>query len=215
MKKCCAVCDFLSEENKKQMRAAAAECGFEIAFYNDAEEADGKVGGCEVIYCSGPGLLGQMKDLKWCHSSDAGVGPFVRSGIFDDGRVLLTNSAGAYGLAISEHVIMVTLMLMRRMPEYLEITGRRGFEQGLGIRSIAGSNIVIIGTGDTGGTLRSDTKRSEPKVLLASAGADAETTLLMRSLAWTSSMRGWPAGFQSRPTSFCFVFREHRRARAF
>lgn len=150
MKKCCSVCDFISEENKEQMASAAAECGFEIAFYDNAEEAGGKVADCEVIYCSDPSVLGRMKDLRWCHSANAGVGPFVKTGLFGEGKALLTNSSGAYGRAISEHIVMVTLMLMRRIPEYREITERREWKQGLRVRSIAGSNIVIIGTGDLG-----------------------------------------------------------------
>jgi len=70
--------------------------------------------------------------------------------VFDSGNVILTNSSGSYGLTISEYVIMVTLMLMKRMPEYEEIIRERRWTQSLPIRSIAGSRIAIIGTGDIG-----------------------------------------------------------------
>lgn len=145
-----AVCDFLSEDNKRRMRDAAAECGFGIRFFEDAPEADGRVSDGEILYSDDATLLSQMPQLKWCHDAYAGAVPFAQSGVFDDGRVLLTNSSGAYGLAISEHVIMVTLMLMRRMPEYQKITGRREWIKNMRVRSIAGSNIAIIGTGDIG-----------------------------------------------------------------
>ena len=150
MRKCYSVCDFLSEENKRQMIAVAGECGFEIDFFESNEEAAGKVSDAEVIYCVDAALFEEMQDLRWAHSAFAGVGQFIGSGSFNSEKTLLTNSSGAYGLAISEHVIMVTLMLMRRMPDYLEIINKHEWKQDLRVRSVAGSTMAIIGTGDVG-----------------------------------------------------------------
>ena len=150
MRKCCAVCDFLSDANKQQMRSVAEECGFEMGFYDSSEEAAGNIGDAEAVYCDDGELLLEMPRLKWCHSVSAGVGHFLKSGGFDCGDVLLTNSSGAYGLAISEHIIMMTLLLMRRMPEYFRITAERGWTRDLKIRSIKGSVIAIVGTGNLG-----------------------------------------------------------------
>lgn len=150
MRKAYAIAEFLSDDNKLEMKRTAGECGFDIAFFDSDEEASGKVSDAEVIYCTDPELFGEMPGLKWCHSAFAGVGPFVASGVFDSGSVILTNSSGSYGLTISEYVIMVTLMLMKRMPEYEEIIRERRWTQSLPIRSIAGSRIAIIGTGDIG-----------------------------------------------------------------
>ena len=150
MRKCYAVCDFLSEANKREMRSAAAECGFEIGFFDSNEEAHGSVSDAEVAYVDDGVLLKEMPDLRWCHSVSAGIGHFLSSEGFDKSRITLTNSSGAYGLTISEHIIMVTMMLMRRMPEYLRIVEARGWERDLAIRSIEGSVIAIVGTGDLG-----------------------------------------------------------------
>ncbi|MBR0399359.1 MAG: D-2-hydroxyacid dehydrogenase [Mogibacterium sp.] len=146
------IADFLSEINKTDIRKTCAECGFEAAFYDSVSEADGRVSDGNIIYCTNERLLPQMKELKWVHSSNAGVEPFIRTGLFGGGKILLTNSSGAYGLAISEHIIMVTLMLMRRMPEYLDSAARHEWHEHLAIRSIAGSNIAIVGTGNLGRT---------------------------------------------------------------
>ena len=62
----------------------------------------------------------------------------------------MTNGAGAYGMGISEHVIMTTLMLLRRMPEYTEIVRRREWIRNLPVRSIFGSRVTVLGTGDVG-----------------------------------------------------------------
>lgn len=145
-----AVARFLRDDNKEVIQKVCEETGCKVSFYHDAEEADGKVGDGEIIYCSNPRLLRQMPALKWCHSSNAGVDSFIKSGIFDSGEVLLTNSSGSYGRAISEHVIMLTLMLMRQMPEYKKILDKRGWANNLPVRSIAGSKVRVIGTGDLG-----------------------------------------------------------------
>ena len=150
MKKCYAICDFLSEANKQQMSSVAGECGFEMGFFDSSEEAAGKISDAEAVYCDDGELLSEMPDIRWCHSVSAGVGHFLKSGAFDRGDVLLTNSSGAYGLAISEHIIMVTLMLMRRMPEYLKVVAERGWTRDLVIRSVKGSVIAIVGTGNLG-----------------------------------------------------------------
>ena len=150
MKKCYAICDFLSDANKQHMRSVAEECGFEMGFYDSSEDAAGKIGDAEAVYCDEGEILREMPKLRWCHSISAGVGHFLNSGVFDCGNVLLTNSSGAYGLAISEHIIMVTLLLMRRMPEYFKVVEERGWTRDLKIRSVKGSVIAIAGTGNLG-----------------------------------------------------------------
>ncbi|MBR1985628.1 MAG: D-2-hydroxyacid dehydrogenase [Mogibacterium sp.] len=150
MRKCYAICDFLSEANKQHMRSVAEECGFEMGFFESSEEAAGKIGDAEVVYCDDGELMSGMPQLRWCNSVSAGVGHFLKSGVFDGGDVLLTNSSGAYGLAISEHIIMVTLLLMRRMPEYFRAAAERAWIRDLKIRSIKGSVIAIVGTGNLG-----------------------------------------------------------------
>ena len=151
MRKICVTADFLSEENRKQMTDTARACGFDIAFYESAGEARGRVSDCEVIYSGGDAsILSEMPRLKWCHTAFAGIGAYAESGVFDSGEVKLTNSSGAYGRTISEHIIMVTLMLMRQMYEYNKVINARCWVQDLPLRSIAGSSIAVIGTGDIG-----------------------------------------------------------------
>lgn len=150
MRKCCVVCDYLTEKNIAQITDTAEKCGFNVEFYITSEEAEGHLSDAEVVYCIDSTLLGQMSGMKWCHDGFAGVEKFVASGVFDSGDRILTNSSGAYGLTISEHIMMVTLMLMRQMPAYRQIIDERGWVQDLPIRSISGSAVAIIGTGDIG-----------------------------------------------------------------
>ena len=158
---------YLSEAAIRKIADAAEKYGYDMTFYNAPEDATGKVSDGEVIFCTNPVLLAEMPDLKWCHTASAGADKFIATGLFgtpaDSGRTVsagssatgcavLTNSSGAYGRAISEHVIMVSLMLLRRIPEYEKMIDDREWKQHLPVRSIAGSNIAIIGTGDIGST---------------------------------------------------------------
>ena len=59
MRKCYAICDFLSEANKRHMRSVAEECGFEMGFFESSEEAAGKIGDAEVVYCD-DGILNSI-----------------------------------------------------------------------------------------------------------------------------------------------------------
>lgn len=152
MTKAYCISKYFSKDNIQTIREVCAEIGYGVDFFETSEEAEGKVSDAEVVYVTNPRALHEMKDLKWCHTASAGVDNFIKTGLFDSGEITLTNSSGAYGRAIAEHIIMVSLLLLRRMPEYFEVTGRRGWACGLSIRSITDSNIAIVGTGNLGST---------------------------------------------------------------
>ena len=144
---------YLSEAAIRKIADSAEKYGYDMTFYNAPEDATGKVSDGEVIFCTNPSLLAEMPALKWCHTASAGADRFIATGLFGgESGAILTNSSGAYGRAISEHVIMVSLMLLRRIPEYEKMIDNREWKQHLPVRSIAGSNIAIIGTGDIGTT---------------------------------------------------------------
>ncbi len=150
MRKLVGVLDFATEDEKKMILDTAAECGFTVEFYDTPEEASGKVGDCEVLLCRNTQLIPEAKAAKWIASTNAGVDPYLKPGVMTDPDQLLTNSAGAYGVTISEHILMVTLMLLKRLPEYEQVMADRGWRSDLLIRSIQGSRVTILGTGDIG-----------------------------------------------------------------
>ena len=141
---------YLREENIQEIRSVCEACGYEFGLFHSPQDPGCDLSDCEVLYCTRPFSLQQVPRLRWCHSASAGVGGFVISGVFDSGDVILTNSSGAYGRAISEHVIMVTLMMLRKMPEYRKIVDAHQWKRDLPIRTIADSRIAIVGTGDIG-----------------------------------------------------------------
>lgn len=149
----CIYQEFLTEAHKARITAAAQAAGFIPHFFtpDQFEEARACVQHCEVLYAHSPELLrAAPKSLKWYCCAFAGVDPYCKDPtLFANPDCLLTNS-NSYGVTIAEHVVMVTLMLLRRMPEYQEIVRARGWENTLPIRSIRDSEITILGTGNIG-----------------------------------------------------------------
>ena len=149
----CVCLNFITEAHKAQIRKAAESLGFTPHFFSrtQKDEAIECLQHCEIFYGHTPGLLrAASANLKWYCCAFAGVDPYCKDdGIFANPDCLLTNS-NSYGVTISEHVIMVLLMMMRRMPEYTEIVRRRSWENQLPIRSIRDSEFTVLGTGNIG-----------------------------------------------------------------
>lgn len=151
MRKCYVVSDFLSEDNKRKISDTAARGGFSVEFFEDTESASGNVSDGEILYSGGDAVIcREMTNLKWCHTAFAGIGAYAATGLFDSGDKLLTNSSGAYSRTIGEHIIMVSLMMLRDMPMYMDAAKEKLWGDVVPLRSIAGSTVVIVGTGDIG-----------------------------------------------------------------
>ncbi len=130
--------------------AAAADHGFEAEFYPSSAAALPALPGAEIVFGHGTELSKNAPDLRWLCTPMAGVDAFLAPDAFLNPYAVLTNSSGAFGVAIAEHVVMVTLEMMRRQPEYLDIVRRRGWKRDLRIDTLRGKRITILGTGDIG-----------------------------------------------------------------
>ena len=148
----CVYLEFLTPAHKAQIEKAAEETGFSVHFFDldQFEEARACLQHCEVLYAHDvPLLRAAPETLKWYCCSFAGVDPYCKDGVFRNPDCILTNS-NVYGVTIAEHVVMVTLMLLRRMPEYEAVVRRRGWSNQLPIRSIRDNAFTILGTGNIG-----------------------------------------------------------------
>ena len=151
MRKIAVLSSFMEEHHIEKIREVAARCGFTIDFYPDDRLPKEKCAEYEVLYgLVGPGFLKYMTNLKWFCTPSAGVEPYTPDEVYPNPDVLLTNSAGAYGITISEHILMVTLMLLRQMPAFQQVVAERGWVRQMPMRSICGSTITVLGTGDIG-----------------------------------------------------------------
>jgi phosphoglycerate dehydrogenase-like enzyme len=143
---------FLTEAHRRQVDAAAERCGFSAVY---CRRIDGLTPAdlerCEVLYGDPqPDEIPRFPNVKWVCVSSAGVNRYVDDAIYPGPDVILSNSSGAYGLTISEHILMVTLMLLRRMPVYMAAAARREWQPDLPLRSLSGSRVTVLGTGDIG-----------------------------------------------------------------
>lgn len=147
-----AVCvNFMNEKYRRQIDAAANAAGFVAHYYDTQAALTPHIGDYEVLFGHPvPALLRQASQLKWLCSDYAGVEKYLDDAVWPQPDCLLSNGSGAYGPTISEHILMVLLMLLRRMPEYQADLSRRQWTYHTPIRSIIGSHIVVLGTGDIG-----------------------------------------------------------------
>ena len=95
-------------------------------------------------------LLAQAKSLQWLQTNSAGVGEYTAPGALPQG-VLLTNATGAYGPAISEHMLACLLSLMKKLPQYRDAQKQGAWASQGAVRSLFDARVLVLGMGDIGG----------------------------------------------------------------
>lgn len=107
---------------------------------------------CEILCGYFPkALLKHATALQWLHLPSAGADKYVDETIYPQ-AVTLTNSSGAFGAAIAEQLVMGSLMLLRRMPEYQRQQRAKVWQRVGPMRFLRGSLVTVLGTGNLGGT---------------------------------------------------------------
>ena len=161
MKKIVVTEDVFDEKDRAEIREAAEALGYQVVF-SDGKPVD-DLSEAEIIYGGFGGLFQDipLNNLKWIHSSTAGVEPFLKDGVLPEG-CLLSNSSGAYGVAVAEHGFTLMMMLLRHMPEYMERVKARVWSHDLSSRSLYGSRITVLGTGDIGRNFAQRAKAFQP-----------------------------------------------------
>ena len=150
MKKIAVVVQELTEDQREKICAAAEGHGFELRFFDRAEEDPAYLKEAEVLFGHLPQVAKDAPNLKWICTPYAGVDQFLAKDAFANPSALLTNSSGAYGVTIAEHTVMMLLDILRRQPDYRQIVNTHEWRRDLTVRSIKGSRITLLGTGDIG-----------------------------------------------------------------
>ena len=95
-------------------------------------------------------LLPKMKGLKLLQLSSSGVAPdYLKIRDLSPGAVLCSSS-GAFGRAISEHMLGVLLMLLKRLHEYRDDQATAEWKDRGHVRSIRDMTVLVIGAGSIG-----------------------------------------------------------------
>lgn len=93
-------------------------------------------------------FLQYAEELKWLQLNNAGTEGFC-DGALPKG-VMLTNATGAYGLAISEHMIGVLFELQKKLNLYEKNQREHLWKKEGHVQVIEGSRVLVIGLGDIG-----------------------------------------------------------------
>ena len=96
------------------------------------------------------GMLHGSPRLQWLQCNSAGVEPFLQPGVLHS-KILLTNATGAYGLAISEHMLGMLLEIFKKLHLYRDAQHQHQWQSLGQVRSIEGSTVLVLGMGDIGG----------------------------------------------------------------
>ena len=91
-----------------------------------------------------PEDLKTFPKLKWIQSWNAGVDPYLAPGVLPAG-VVLTCAAGAYGPAVSEHMLAMLLAIYKRLPAYRDQQNTRTWTDLGHVRSLRTSKIPAPG----------------------------------------------------------------------
>lgn len=109
------------------------------------QEANVIIGNVPVEY------LKDSENLRWIQLNNAGTEGFCVPGALPEG-VILTNATGAYGMAISEHMIAMLFMLQKRLDTYLFQQKEHCWKKQQHMYVVDGSTTLVLGLGDIGTT---------------------------------------------------------------
>jgi phosphoglycerate dehydrogenase-like enzyme len=121
------------------------------------EEVLERIGGADVVYCSwiNAAQLAAARRMRWIHSNAAGIGPMLFPEMIAS-PIPVTNSSGVSSVTIAEHVISVSLALLRDLPLAWRRQAQRRwsqqeFDSGARMRTLRGARVLIVGLGSIGG----------------------------------------------------------------
>lgn len=156
----------LKKYHKDMIDEAAKKAGAEVFYFDKESDVPKEHMDADIVYGQGINMAKTCENLKWLCASFAGVDNLVKPDSFKNPECILTNSAGAYGVSIAEHIIALSLMMMRRITEFYAETLNGQWLLPRAQRSLKDSRITVLGTGDIGTTFVHRVKGFEPKSII-------------------------------------------------
>lgn len=94
-------------------------------------------------------LLKNAINLKWLQLNSAGAEEYLKEGVLPS-HVILTNASGAYGTAVSEHMLALTFALTKNLHYYRDFQNQCLWKDYGKAFAISKSHTLVIGLGDIG-----------------------------------------------------------------
>jgi phosphoglycerate dehydrogenase-like enzyme len=139
----------VDEKSKKLLEKQAPCAKFEYSTasrvrFEQVKEANIIIGNPPV------GMVTAALNLEWLQLESAGTGDYIKKGVLHDG-ILLTNSSGAYGLAIAEHMLGLLLQIYKKLYLYRDNQKYGEWKDEGSVKSIYNTTALVVGLGDIGG----------------------------------------------------------------
>ncbi len=146
-------------ERQKAALMAAAKNPEELIFCPKEEITEDVIADADVILgnLARPDQAAWAGKLQWIQLNNAGTEGYCEPGVLPEGAVL-TNATGAYGLAISEHMIACLFMLRKKLHLYYANQQRREWKNEGHVGVVQKTRVLVIGLGDIGSTFASKMK---------------------------------------------------------
>ncbi len=139
----------VNDRHKEYLESIGKDCEFHYVPAARVTEAD--VRQAQIIIGNvPPKMIQESPDLQWIQLNSAGSDAYCKPGVLKPGTIL-TNATGAYGLAISEYMLGVSIMLQNKLYTYHKNQLQHVWRDEGDVTSIYGSTALIIGLGDIGG----------------------------------------------------------------
>ena len=137
-----------NEHHKEQLQRNAT--GAELLFVPADQVREEDLADVDAIIGNVPTeLLPAAKKLRWLQLNTAGADTYCKEGVLKD-DVLLTNATGAYGLALSEHLLAQLLAMMKKLYPYYDNQKKGIWHDEGSVTSIEDATVLILGAGDIG-----------------------------------------------------------------
>ena len=143
----------VNEDHKKflEEKAASGNKNCCVRYVNGSDVTAEDVKAANVIIGNvDPALVKEAKNLELFQLNSAGADQYIKPGILPE-QAVLANATGAYGLAVSEHMLALTFDLIRRFNQYHANQAKHVWQSMGNITSVEGSTILVLGLGDIGG----------------------------------------------------------------
>lgn len=138
----------LDEKQKHLLETQAPQAEF-IYREPDRAKKDDVLAADIIIGNVSPALLAGANHLEWLQLQSAGTDGYVEA--LSGTGTILTNASGAYGLAISEHMMGMALCLMKNLHRYIINQQQYLWKDEGPVTSLYGATVLIVGLGDIGG----------------------------------------------------------------
>jgi len=126
--------------------------GFRVVFNEsgDTSSIDAETAKNTVVIFGNPkpDFLMLCPRLKWLQLQTAGANGYVNGEVAES--VMLSCTTGAFGHAVSEHMLALTFELLKKLHLYRDEQSAGRWKERGKVRSIRGAVVVVIGLGDIG-----------------------------------------------------------------